>query len=169
MTEWESKPEQVAFCHPYICVSFLPSSPLPPFSAELFYRTRSRYLADSHRDPQRLHGSTRASLLFLTAPTTHYNANPLLLQAQFITGSHMSLTYDGSAIASPSPSSSAASLSSPASSSSASSLSGSSSRPGDEKLADDLSFGPAGPIEKRLHVSIRQGAYHVLYEVVVVA
>jgi hypothetical protein len=78
---------------------------------------------------------------------------PYVLQAQFITGSHMSLTYDGSAIPSlPSPSS-AEDLRTP--------------RPGDEKFGGGGDL--AGPVDKRLHVSTRQGAFHVLHEVVVVA
>ncbi|GAA5854952.1 hypothetical protein JCM8547_002320 [Rhodosporidiobolus lusitaniae] len=97
--EWESKPEQVAYCAPYI---------------------------------------------FAISPTLVEIRNAFTGRlAQFIIGSHMSLTYDGSAIptlAPPSPS------------------------PGGG-AADDL----AGPVDKRLHLSIRQGQYHVLHEVVVVA
>jgi hypothetical protein len=59
--EWESKPEQVAFCYPYVCTFSLPlPSPSTPT-----YRSvdppRSRHLPNSHRDPKRLHRSPRSS------------------------------------------------------------------------------------------------------------
>ncbi|GAA5941175.1 hypothetical protein JCM10213_007445 [Rhodosporidiobolus nylandii] len=95
--EWESKPEQVAYCAPYI---------------------------------------------FAISPTLVEIRNAFTGKlVQFITGSHMYLTYDGSAIPSP-------------------------PRVGSLDTAQD---DPAGPVEKRLHLSIRKGQFHVLHEVVVVA
>lgn len=108
--EWESKPEQVAFCFPYI---------------------------------------------FAISPTIIEIRNAFSGRlAQFITGSHIYLTFDGSAISS---SQSPMDLR-PSRGSSLSSAS-----------IVQSSIESETPIEKRLHVSMRTGAYHVLYEIVIVA
>ncbi|GAA5949958.1 hypothetical protein JCM3765_007750 [Sporobolomyces pararoseus] len=110
--EWESKPEQVAFCFPYI---------------------------------------------FAISPTIIEIRNAFSGRlAQFITGSHIYLTFDGSAI-----SSSQSPLPMDLRPSRGSSLSSAS-------IAQS-SIESETPVEKRLHVSMRTGAYHVLYEVVIVA
>ncbi|GAA5899116.1 uncharacterized protein JCM6883_005114 [Sporobolomyces salmoneus] len=107
--EWESKPEQVAFCFPYI---------------------------------------------FAISPTIIEIRNAFSGRlAQFITGSHIHLTFDGSAISS---SQGPAPIPSRGSSLSSTSIAQS-------------SIEAETPVEKRLHVSMRTGAYHVLYEIVIVA
>ncbi|GAA5885505.1 hypothetical protein JCM16303_002232 [Sporobolomyces ruberrimus] len=109
--EWESKPEQVAFCFPYI---------------------------------------------FAISPTIIEVRNAFSGRlAQFITGSHIHLTFDGSAIAS--------SQTPPID-----------LRPSRDSSLSSASIAPSSiesetPVEKRLHVSMRTGAYHVLYEIVIVA
>ncbi|GAA6044243.1 hypothetical protein JCM8097_002194 [Rhodosporidiobolus ruineniae] len=97
--EWESKPEQVAYCAPYVFA-------ISPTLIEVRHAFTGRL-------------------------------------AQFITGSHMSLTYDGSAIPSLPP-------------------------PG-TLVPSDPAEEIAGPVDRRLHLSIRQGQFHVLHEVVIVA
>ncbi|BGP36192.1 Rho guanine nucleotide exchange factor [Rhodotorula kratochvilovae] len=111
--EWESKPETIAYCAPYIFA-------ISPTIVEIRNAVNGRL-------------------------------------AQFITGTHISLTYDGTAIPSSSASSSSSSL--------ASRRSSLDTAAGPGAGAEEL----AGPVERRLHISMRQGAYHVLYEVVVVA
>ncbi|GAA5909349.1 hypothetical protein JCM6882_000959 [Rhodosporidiobolus microsporus] len=92
--EWESKPEQIAYCAPYIFA-------ISPTLVEIRHAFTGRL-------------------------------------AQFIIGSHMYLTYDGSAIPTPGP-----------------------------DLRPDSEL--AGPVERRLHLSMRQGQFHVLHEVVIAA
>ncbi|GAA5891760.1 hypothetical protein JCM8208_002876 [Rhodotorula glutinis] len=115
--EWESKPETIAYCAPYI---------------------------------------------FAISPTIVEIRNAFSGRlAQFITGTHISLTYDGTAIpSSPSPASSSPSPSLTGSRRSSFDPSGTAN--GGE---DDL----AGPVERRLHLTMKQGAYHILSEVVIVA
>ncbi|GAA6024340.1 hypothetical protein JCM11491_000383 [Sporobolomyces phaffii] len=114
--EWESKPEQIAFCFPYI---------------------------------------------FAISPTIMEIRNAFSGRlAQFITGSHIHLTFDGSAISSSSSPSQSSPLD-PLRPSRGSSLSSTS-------IAQST-IEAETPVEKRLHVSMRTGPYHVLYEVVIVA
>ncbi|GAA5999985.1 uncharacterized protein JCM10292_003567 [Rhodotorula paludigena] len=112
--EWESKPETIAYCAPYVFA-------ISPNIIEIRNAFNGRL-------------------------------------SQVITGSHISLTYDGTAIPT-----------SPASSSSSTfdlrMRRPSSHSTGGGVGAEDL----AGPPERRLHLSMRQGMYHVLYEVVVIA
>ncbi|GAA5841736.1 hypothetical protein JCM11251_007070 [Rhodosporidiobolus azoricus] len=96
LIEWDSKPEQIAYCAPYIFA-------ISPTLVEIRHAFTGRL-------------------------------------AQFITGSHMYLTYDGSAI----PSSGL-------------------------ELRPDSSIDLSGPVDRRLHLSTRQGQFHVLHEVVIVA
>ncbi|GAA5923419.1 uncharacterized protein JCM15063_003641 [Sporobolomyces koalae] len=106
--EWESKPEQVAYCFPYI---------------------------------------------FAISPTIIEIRNAFTGRlAQFITGSHIFLTFDGSAISS---------TQTPSLPSRGSSLSSASNT--------QSNIDAETPVEKRLHVSMRTGAFHVLYEIVIVA
>ncbi|GAA5879401.1 hypothetical protein JCM1840_006035 [Sporobolomyces johnsonii] len=107
--EWESKPEQVAYCAPYIFA-------ISPTIIEIRHAFTGRL-------------------------------------AQFIIGSHIHLTYDGSAIPS---SNSILEVRSPRVSA------GSMHQDQDQDDANEH-------VEKRLHVSMRSGAFHVLYEIVVVA
>ncbi|GAA6062754.1 hypothetical protein JCM10212_005550 [Sporobolomyces blumeae] len=122
LIEWESKPEQVAFCFPYV---------------------------------------------FAVSPTIIEIRNAFTGRlAQFITGSHIFLTFDGSAIPSSQhpPTSSSSSLASlDARSPRGSSLSSASNSITGHAIEHET------PVEKRLHVSIRTGSYHVLYEIVIVA
>ncbi|GAA5824608.1 hypothetical protein JCM3770_006692, partial [Rhodotorula araucariae] len=118
--EWESKPETIAYCAPYIFA-------ISPTIVEIRNAFNGRL-------------------------------------AQFISGTHISLTYDGTAI--PSSSSSSAPAAGPGLGS------GSSRRSSLDAVTPNAAAGEedlAGPVERRLHLSMRQGAYHVLYEVVVVA
>ncbi|GAA5935183.1 hypothetical protein JCM3775_007227 [Rhodotorula graminis] len=116
--EWESKPETIAYCAPYI---------------------------------------------FAISPTIVEIRNAFSGRlAQFITGTHISLTYDGTAIpSSPSPASSSPSPSLTGSRRSSVDPSGTGAAGGEDDLA--------GPVERRLHLTMKQGAYHILSEVVIVA
>ncbi|GAA5849156.1 hypothetical protein JCM9279_005806 [Rhodotorula babjevae] len=118
--EWESKPETIAYCAPYI---------------------------------------------FAISPTIVEIRNAFSGRlAQFITGTHISLTYDGTAIPS-SPSTASASPSPSLTGSRRSSFDPSGTAGGAGAGEDDL----AGPVERRLHLTMKQGAYHILSEVVIVA
>ncbi|BGO99068.1 Rho guanyl-nucleotide exchange factor [Rhodotorula toruloides] len=101
--EWESKPEQVAYCAPYIFA-------ISPTIVEIRHAFTGRLV-------------------------------------QFITGAHISLTYDGTAIVSAPPQSHF------------------SPGVGSGSPSSDLVLPP----DRRLHLSMRQGTFHVLYEVVIVA
>ncbi|BGP04378.1 Rho guanine nucleotide exchange factor [Rhodotorula toruloides] len=101
--EWESKPEQVAYCAPYIFA-------ISPTIVEIRHAFTGRLV-------------------------------------QFVTGAHISLTYDGTAIASAPP------------------RSHFSPSLGSGSPSSDLVLPP----DRRLHLSMRQGTFHVLYEVVIVA
>ncbi|BGP21292.1 Rho guanine nucleotide exchange factor [Rhodotorula toruloides] len=102
--EWESKPEQVAYCAPYVFA-------ISPTIVEVRHAFTGRL-------------------------------------AQFITGTHISLTYDGTAVASSSPRN---------------------PRCSPIITGSPPSSGIVLPPDRRLHLSMRQGAFHVLLEVVVVA
>lgn len=139
--EWESKPEQVAYCAPYIC-------PFHPLWLE-HARTDSSEctVAISPTIVEIRHAFTGR----LVRPRTSFSffacLNCLRLQVQFITGAHISLTYDGTAIVSAPPQSHF------------------SPGVGSGSPSSDLVLPP----DRRLHLSMRQGTFHVLYEVVIVA
>lgn len=60
--EWESKPETIAYCAPYVCASRVVAAfALGSVGSMLTLRTpHSRHLSQHYRDPQRLQRSPRA-------------------------------------------------------------------------------------------------------------